>query len=93
MGERLTMVEGFLLGVIATACLTAGMFFLRFWTKTHDRLFLAFSLFFFIDAANRIIFLSLPKPNEGSPWIYFVRLFALVLLLAAIVAKNYERPR
>jgi uncharacterized membrane protein HdeD (DUF308 family) len=87
------MIEPFLLGVIATASLIAGMFFLRFWKKTHDRLFLAFATFFFVEMANRLISLSFDRPNEGSPWIYLTRLAALVVLLAAITAKNYERSR
>jgi hypothetical protein len=87
------MIQGFLLGVIATASLTAGVFFLRFWKKTHDRLFLAFAAFFFIEAANRMTLLGFEHPNEGSPWLYLTRLVALIVLFAAIVAKNYERSR
>ncbi|HZD76632.1 MAG TPA: DUF5985 family protein, partial [Acidobacteriaceae bacterium] len=34
------MIEGFLLGIIATSSLTAGVFFLKFWKKTRDSLFL-----------------------------------------------------
>ena len=85
------MINGFLLGIIATASLTAGLFFLRFWKKSHDRLFLAFAAFFFIEVATRITLLGFERPNEGSPWIYLIRLAALIVLLAAIVAKNYER--
>jgi uncharacterized membrane protein HdeD (DUF308 family) len=85
------MIEGFLLGVIATASFTAGIFFLRFWKKTRDRLFLAFAAFFFIEAINRIVLLCFERPSEGSPWIYLIRLLALVILLAAILEKNYRR--
>jgi uncharacterized membrane protein HdeD (DUF308 family) len=85
------MIEGFLLGVIATASFTAGLFFLRFWKKTRDRLFFAFATFFFIEAMNRIVSLCFERPNEGSPWIYVIRLLALVILLAAILEKNYRR--
>jgi hypothetical protein len=28
-------------------------------------------------------------PNEGSPWIYILRLFALLLILCGILYKNY----
>ena len=87
----MTMIEGFLLGVIATSSATAGMFFLRFWKKTHDRLFLAFATFFFVEAVNRIVLLCFERPNEGSPWVYLIRLLALVILLAAILEKNYRR--
>ena len=85
------MVEGFLLGVIGTASLTAALFFLRFWKQTHDRLFLAFAAFFAIEAVNRVVLLYLERPNEGSPWIYLFRLFGLLVLLAAILEKNYKR--
>lgn len=87
----MSMIEGFLLGVIATASITAGLFFLRFWKATRDRLFLAFAAFFFIEAINRIILLGFERPNEGSPWIYLIRLLALVILLFAILQKNYGR--
>jgi len=85
------MIEGFLLGVVATASFTAGLFFLRFWKTTRDRLFLAFAAFFIIEGLNRIVLLCFEHPNEGSPWIYLIRLLALVILLAAIVEKNYRR--
>jgi uncharacterized membrane protein HdeD (DUF308 family) len=85
------MIEGFLLGVIATASLTAGLFFLRFWKATRDRLFLAFAIFFFVEAINRVVLLCFERPNEGSPWIYLIRLLALLILLMAIMEKNYRR--
>lgn len=85
------MIEGFLLGVVATGSFTAGLFFLRFWKATQDRLFLAFAAFFFIEAANRVVLLCFEHPNEGSPWIYLIRLLALIILLAAILEKNYRR--
>jgi len=85
------MTQAFLLGVIATSSLMAGLFFLRFWRDTRDSFFLAFAAFFFIEAGNRVALLFLPRPNEGSPWIYLIRLFALLLILAAILNKNYGR--
>jgi uncharacterized membrane protein HdeD (DUF308 family) len=85
------MIEGFLLGVIATASLTATLFFVRFWKRTRDRLFLAFAAFFLVEAINRIVLLCFERPNEGSPWIYLIRLLALVILLSAILEKNYRQ--
>ncbi|MEO8307835.1 MAG: DUF5985 family protein [Pseudomonadota bacterium] len=82
------MIESFLLGVIVTASLTAALFFLRFWRNTRDPLFLAFALAFAIEGLNRISFLFLDRPNEGSPAIYIVRLLAFLLILAAILWKN-----
>jgi uncharacterized membrane protein HdeD (DUF308 family) len=84
-------VDPFLLGVIATASLTAGVFFLKFWSKTRDSLFLAFGLAFVIEGLNRCATLMLAKPNEGSPYIYGVRLLAFLIILAAILHKNYGK--
>ncbi len=82
-------LEGFLLGIVATASATAGLYFLKFWRQTRDIFFLAFAAFFLLEAANRVALLFFERPNEGSPWIYLVRLVALILLLAAILKKNY----
>jgi uncharacterized membrane protein HdeD (DUF308 family) len=89
----MTPLEGFLLGVIATASVTAALFFLKFWRSTRDVLFLSFAAFFFIQAVDRIALLFFQKPNEGSPWIYLVRLVALLLIVAAILKKNYGGSR
>ena len=83
------MIEGFYLGVIATASITAGIFFLKFWRKTGDSLFLAFAASFIIEGLNRSAVLFVEKPNEGSPWTYLVRLLSLLLILVAILRKNY----
>lgn len=82
------MIEGFLLGVVATTSVTAGVFFLRFWRETRDTLFLTFAIAFIIEGVNRTFMLFLKNPNEGSPWIYMVRLFAFLLILAGILRKN-----
>ncbi|HEX5226712.1 MAG TPA: DUF5985 family protein [Bryobacteraceae bacterium] len=83
------MIEGFLLGIIAAASLTAGVFFLKFWRDTRDWFFLAFAASFIIEGLNRCGLLFLAKPNEGNPWIYLVRLLSFLLILCAILKKNY----
>jgi hypothetical protein len=54
-------------------------------------LFLAFALAFVVEGLNRCALLFLEKPNEGSPYIYIVRLLAFLLILGAILHKNYGR--
>ncbi|MEO8313657.1 MAG: DUF5985 family protein [Pseudomonadota bacterium] len=81
-------MESFLLGIVVSASLIAALFFLKFWRKTRDPLFLAFALAFAIEGLNRVAFLFLERPNEGSPAIYVVRLLAFLLILAAILRKN-----
>jgi uncharacterized membrane protein len=82
------MLEGFLLGVICTASLVAGLFFLKFWRRTGDILFMAFGAAFIVEGLNRLSFLLIEEPNEGLPIIYLVRLCAFLLIVAAIVLKN-----
>lgn len=83
------MREAFLVGVIATASVTCGVFFLKFWRETRDSFFLAFAVSFIIEGLNRVTTLFLAQPNEGSPLIYMVRLLAFLLILVAIVRKNF----
>jgi uncharacterized membrane protein HdeD (DUF308 family) len=82
------MIEGFLLGVIVTASLTASAFFFKFWKQTRDKLFLGFSAAFAIEGVNRLAFLFVSHPEEGNPILYTVRLFSFLVILAAIVNKN-----
>ena len=82
------MIEGFLLGIIATASLVAGSYFLKFWRQTRDPLFLAFAAAFLIESINRTCFLFVPRPESGSVTLYFVRLLSYLLILVAIAYKN-----
>ena len=83
------MLTPFLLGLICAFSLTAGVFFLRFWRDTRDLFFCAFAVFFFVDAGTRVALIFSARPNEGSPWIYMLRLFTFLVILAAILHKNY----
>lgn len=82
------MLESFLLGVIVTGSLTAGAFFLKFWRRTRDLLFLGFGASFIIEGINRMGFLLLDAPSEGSPILYSIRLLSYLLILGSIVQKN-----
>ena len=87
------MIEGFLLGVIVTGSLVAALFFLKFWRKTRDLLFLAFAIAFLIEGLNRIAFLFLNAPNEGASSVYIVRLLAFLLILGGIAYKSTSARR
>jgi hypothetical protein len=80
-----------LLGAIAMAAITAGLFFFRFWRSTHDRFFLLFALSFWLQGLDRILIGLAQVQKEDSPEFYFVRLIAYSLILVAIYDKN--RPR
>lgn len=85
------MAEGYLIGSISTASFAVGLFFLRFWRRTRDLLFLAFGTAFVIEGFNRISPLFMPKASEASPEYYIVRMFAFLLILAGILKKNYGK--
>jgi hypothetical protein len=78
----------FFLGAIAMASLTLGLFFLRFWKDTGDRLFLFFALSFLLEGLSRTALGLSHNQNEEQPFFYFVRFLSYVLILVAIVNKN-----
>lgn len=82
------MIESFLLGVIATSSIAAGMFFLRFWRETRDYLFLAFAVAFLVEGVNRCLLMLIRQSGDHSSWIYLVRSLAFLIILAGIVSKN-----
>ena len=84
------MIASFLLGVTASAAFTASLFFLRFWRDTRDTLFLAFAAFFLIEGITRSVLVFYAHPSEGSPWIYLARLMGLLLILTAVLKKNFS---
>jgi hypothetical protein len=87
------MIETFLTGAIVALSGVAALFFLKFWRRTADGLFLAFAIAFAIEAVNRARFLMAEHPGEGSVSIYAVRLLAFSIILAAIVARNLRSGR
>ena len=82
------LADIFLLGFVAACSLVAGLFFLRFWRSTRDTLFLAFAAFFIIQGGSYAFIVSLSHPNEGSLWIFLIRLLSVLLVLGAILWKN-----
>ena len=82
-----------MLGAIAMGCFIAGLMFLRFWRDGRDRFFLLFALSFFVEAFSRVLLAVSPRPNEGSPWLYGIRLAAYLLILWAIYEKNRRTAR
>ncbi|MEW5791814.1 MAG: DUF5985 family protein [Pseudomonadota bacterium] len=79
---------GLMTGAIAMASLIAGLFFLRFWKKTRDRLFLFFALAFWLLAVNRVGLAFVDEALEAYTFLYLLRLLAFLLILFAILDKN-----
>lgn len=81
------MIE-FLSGAVMLAHVIAALFFLRFWRKTGDRLFLAFTVAFALFALNQGFAFVLAVYREPTSFIYALRVLGFVLILAAIIDKN-----
>jgi hypothetical protein len=82
----------FFSGAVTMGYALAGLFFLRFWHRSRDRLFLAFAGAFWLltlQTMSAIIDIS----DEPRSWIFVLRLAAFLLIIAAVVAKNRHRMR
>jgi hypothetical protein len=84
-------MEPMAVGAIAAGYAVAGVFFLRFWRDTRDRLFALFALAFFVLAVNRVVGALLPAPDRDP--VYWVRFAAFAVILLAIVDKNRSGGR
>ena len=71
----------------------AGLFFLRFWRRTADSLFLIFCLAFWLLGLNQAIIALLDIPAEEASWVYLIRLAAFSLIIFAIVVKNVQATK
>jgi hypothetical protein len=85
-------------GALAMGYAVAGLFFLKFWRQSRDRLFAGFSLAFWILAFQRAALTVVTpavgvaeKNIEGHMFFYMLRLFAFFLILLAIIDKNRVR--
>jgi hypothetical protein len=84
---------GYLAGAVTLGYLIAGVFFMRFWSKTRDRLFLAFAAAFVLLALNQGIATMLGAGHERVAYAYALRVLGFVLILWAIVDKNLSARR
>lgn len=81
----------FFSGFLGASFLVCALFFLRFWRRTEDGLFLAFAFAFLLLALQQFLTVFLGLPEEERGWIYVLRLIAFLAIIAAIIRKNYQR--
>jgi hypothetical protein len=87
------VLADFLSGALTAGFMVAAMLFLRFWRRTHDRLFLAFAVAFTLLALNQLIAALLGAGDERTPYTYALRVLGFVLILFAIIDKNLSARR
>lgn len=80
--------QQFLLGALSTASLIAGLFFLKLWHVSRDRLFSLFAAAFWLLALNWVVLGFARVAAESQHRVYLIRLLAFLLIAAAIIDKN-----
>jgi hypothetical protein len=94
LGEPMTHFYDFLSGAAMFGALTIGLFFIKFWRSTQDRLFFYFGIAFGLMGVERLVLEFMHDPgNERHNYIYLIRLFAFLLIAFAIVDKNRNEDR
>lgn len=78
----------FLSGAVALGFFVCGLFFLRFWKRTRDELFLAFALAFGLLGTGQTILALANIPTEERGSLFLIRLTAFALIILAILRKN-----
>lgn len=81
-------LHDFLSGAAVFGFCTCGLLFLRIWRRTHDQLFLAFSLAFALLGTGQAILVLAHVPTEEGGAVYLFRLAAFSIIILAVVRKN-----
>jgi hypothetical protein len=85
------MVNDFLAGAIVMGFLVAALMFLRFWKRTREGLFLAFSGSFLLLGATQGLLTLGNFQDEERSWLNLLRLAAFLLILFAMGWQNRGR--
>jgi hypothetical protein len=89
LGRRIDM-NTFLQGGVAMGCAVAGLFFLRFWRDSRDRLFMWFALAFWMLAGSYVLLGVISLATEWRVYVFVVRLAAFCFILVGIYEKNRQ---
>jgi len=82
----------YLAGALTLSFLIAALFFLKFWKKTGDRLFVYFAIAFVLFAVNQVATSILENDMERAGYAYILRVLGYLMILFAIVGKNRATP-
>lgn len=84
-------LAGAISGAIIMGYAVAGLFFLKFWRRTGDALFLAFAAAFSLMAATPLLTTLMQVPREEQSPFYLLRLAAFLIIIIAIAGKTISR--
>jgi hypothetical protein len=86
-------MDNFVRGALAMACWVAGLFFLRFWRETRDRLFLFFFVAFWLFSVHWTALAEVNMAAETTHYVYVLRLVVFALIAAGVIDKNKRSSR
>ncbi|MES1183956.1 MAG: DUF5985 family protein [Myxococcales bacterium] len=81
-------MNDFLRGALVMASFSIGLFFLRYWRSTRDRLFPLFSAAFWLLGLNWTVATLAPSLAQHAN---VLRFLAFVLIALAVLDKNRRR--
>jgi hypothetical protein len=87
----ITIGYAFLAGAVTMGFFLATLFFLRFWKRTHDGLFLAFALAFLLLGLNQALVVLAHVPVEDRSPLFLFRLAAFAIIIWAVFQKSRRR--
>jgi len=80
----------FLSGAVSFGFFVCALFFLRYWSRARDELFLTFALAFGLMGLGQGVLALSDIPTEERGLLYLIRLSAFLLILIAIYRKNRQ---
>jgi hypothetical protein len=91
----------FLSGVIVTTFGASGVFFLKLWRVSRDRLFLYFCIACWLLTLDRLALMCVPEAGsavrtvvtERSSWVVLLRLAGFSMIVWAVLDKNRSAAR
>jgi len=81
----------FLSGAVAMGFLVCACFFLRFWRRAGEGLFLSFALAFLLLGVGQTVLALGNIPTEERGSLYLIRLAAFLLILVGIWRANHKQ--
>jgi hypothetical protein len=86
-------VIDFVPGLLTMGFLVAAVFFVKFWARTRDPLFIAFAIAFALFSAEQALLAEARVAREEETWFYLLRLCGFLIIIAGIVLKNRRSER
>ena len=87
----ITTGYAFVAGAVTMGFSIAALFFLRFWRRTRDGLFLAFAIAFLLLGVNQVLVVLAHVPEEDRSPLFLFILAAFAIIIWAVFQKSRRR--